>query len=254
MSDASDNPDLAEALRLILRHRDSRLWTALPGVVRTYDANTQRADVKPAVVGFLQLTEGEEEEELPVIPNVPVVLPSGGGFFCSFPLQAGDPVVLIFACRDIGPWKAGEGGVANAQDNRMHDLTDAFAVPGGRAKGNALAGASAEDLVIGKDGGGRISIAPGGTISADPGDGAFVELAGAAAFLARADLVDARVDAIEAWAAVVVAIYNAHAHLVDTLGVDCSSAHNRSPSQAPQDPITALPPLLTVACDKVKGT
>jgi len=158
MSNASDTPDQAEVLRLVLRHRLSRVWTALPGVIEKYDASTQRADVRPAVVAFLPLLDGEEREKLPVIPNVPVVHPSGGGFFCSFPMKRGDPVVLVFCARDIAAWKGGNGGVAEAADNRMHDLTDAFAFPGAKPSGAVLKEADAEKLVVGQDGGHQIRI------------------------------------------------------------------------------------------------
>lgn len=157
----SDSPDLAEVLRLVLEHRVSRVWTALPGVVEAYDPSTQRADVRPAVVAFLELADGEEREELPVIPNVPVVMPSGGGFFASFPMRQGDPVLLVFACRDVSSWKAGSGAVTNADDVRKHDLTDAFAFPGGRARGAVIAEADATRLVVGQDNGHQIRIGQG---------------------------------------------------------------------------------------------
>ncbi len=161
MSDASDNPDMSEVLRLVLRHWFSRAWTALPGVIETYDPETQRADVAPAVVPFLPLTEGEEPERLAVIPNVPVVMPSGGGFFASFPMQKGDPVLLVICCRDIGPWKAGNGEVKDCADNRMHDLTDAYAIPGGMPSGKALGEVDGSSMVVGKDGGHQVRIGDG---------------------------------------------------------------------------------------------
>lgn len=246
MTDASDNPDQTEVLRLTNLAQQSRIWTALPGIVESYDAKTQRAEIKPSLAGFRILTEGEEVEELSNIPNVPVVMPSGGGFFCSFPLKKGDPVVLVFACRDIGPWKAGEGQPVDAQDNRMHDLTDAFAFPGGRAEGNVIAEADADKLIIAKDGGKQIRL-----------DGKSIDLGvasgeDAAAAMARADKVDDRLELIETWAAQVQTLTNDHDHL-DGEGQPTSKMGTNASGTA-DTPIPPLPVLLPVGCDNVNGT
>jgi len=161
-------PDLAEAFRLIFRTFSESMWTSLPGYVDSYDASKQSAEVVPAVKGWRLLLDGEEQDELPKIPNVPVIQPSGGGFHASFPLQKGDPVVLVFAARDIDAWKSSPPGApVQAQDNRIHDLTDCFAIPGGRPLAAPFLDSDANDLIIGKDGGHRLKI---------PQDGASARL------------------------------------------------------------------------------
>jgi hypothetical protein len=158
-------PTLAEALDAILRARLARVWTALPGIIHTYDATKQKADVRPAVLNRIATLDGEDLLAMPVVPGVPVVHPSGGGFFASFPLQPGDPVLLVFASRSVDVWKDGAGGTpVDPNDLRTHDLSDAFAIPGGHPFGAPLRHASAQDLVIGNDKGTLITVKPAGDV------------------------------------------------------------------------------------------
>ncbi len=245
MSDATTAPDLGEVLRLWAQDLQQKVWTALPGVVQKYDATTQQADVKPSVVGFFQCIDGEEPHELPVIAGVPVVHPSGGGFFASFPLQAGDPVLLVFAAREIDTWKTSGPGVVRAADNRMHHLTDAFAMPGGRPPTAPLKEASAEDLVIGKEGGATVRVKVDGTVAIKPGGSALIEMAGATAAITRDDLLGTVKTMLETWAAGVKDKFDNHTHVTP------SGTSDKVP--APGQQIVALPPLPGTGCSKVKG-
>ena len=76
--------------------------TSLPGIVNQYDATTRRARVQPAV--DLLKTDGTSMPK-PILLDVPVLFPTGGGFTMSVPLAAGDPVMLLFAERDIAAFK-----------------------------------------------------------------------------------------------------------------------------------------------------
>ncbi len=154
----SRQPTLAEVLEAVMRARLAELFTALPGVVESYDKAKQKANVRIAIKDRLELADGEEVADYPVIPNVPVVHPSGGGFVAAFPLKAGDPVLLVFSARSIDVWKSSGPTSASAaavdpNDFRMHDFADAYAIPGGRPLSAPFTEASDEDLVIGKDGG-----------------------------------------------------------------------------------------------------
>ena len=79
-----------------------RVHTSLPGIVQSYDAATRRARVQPAV--DLLLTDGTSAQK-PIILDVPVLWPTGGGYTLSLPLDAGDAVMLLFAERDIQRFK-----------------------------------------------------------------------------------------------------------------------------------------------------
>jgi hypothetical protein len=109
--------------------------------------------VKPLLKKPLISRDGEEQdaESIPVISNVPVCWPSGGGYFAAFPLAKGDPVTLIFADRSLDRWLT-QGGEVDPMHLHTHELTDAFAIPGGRAKPQKLSSPSTTKMVIGKDG------------------------------------------------------------------------------------------------------
>ena len=79
-----------------------RVHTCIPGVVKEYDFTTRRARVQPAV--DLLLTDGTTLEK-PIILDVPVIFPAGGGYTVHFPLMPDDPVMLFFSERDIANFK-----------------------------------------------------------------------------------------------------------------------------------------------------
>ncbi len=100
-------------------------------------------------------------ETLPVIPNVPVVWPRGGGFFVTFPIAAGDHVLLIFSERSFAEWRA-TGAIGDAADTRAHSLSYPFAIPGVAPDASPIADKVAGRMVLGKDGNeAQISIAAG---------------------------------------------------------------------------------------------
>lgn len=145
---------LGEALELIVRAHQAKKWYSMPGIVEAYDAAKQKATIRVAVDDRHELLDGDDLTELPLIQNVQVAHPSGGGYFVHFPMKKGDPVTLWFTSRSIDVWKASDGSTpVDPGDMRMQDLSDAIAYPGARTFGAPLADVNASDLVIGKDGG-----------------------------------------------------------------------------------------------------
>lgn len=100
--------------------------TALPGKVVAYAGG--RATVQPTL--GKRLANGDVLPA-PQIFDVPVVFPTGmgGKAKLSVPLEAGDPVLLIFSSRGLDEWKT--TGEATPETLRTFDLTDAFALPFG---------------------------------------------------------------------------------------------------------------------------
>ena len=98
------NPDsLAGAIRFSLGEwAKLNIHTALPGSIIAYNAETRRADVNIAIRTVS--TSGEVSDRAPIL-NVPVVFPSGGGYSMTFPLVAGDAVLLVFSERSLETWK-----------------------------------------------------------------------------------------------------------------------------------------------------
>jgi hypothetical protein len=146
----SRTPEPQEVLRVAIEYSLSDLHTALPGRIETYDPATQKANVKPLIKRLVATQSGEELiEELPIIPQVPVVFPRTTAFHITFPVEAGDHVLLVFNERSIDNFVAGDGEDTDPDEFRMHDLTDAVALLGFYPDSKAIAEPSADSLVLG---------------------------------------------------------------------------------------------------------
>lgn len=133
----TEQDNQAELLRQVLSNWQAGIWTALPGTVQSYNANEQTCTVQPTIQLVRYPRSGGDPIPLdfPVIPDVPVIFPGGGGYTLTFPVAKGDEVLLVFASRCIDAWwKLGTGsGKSQPQtEPRMHDLSDAFAIFGPR--------------------------------------------------------------------------------------------------------------------------
>lgn len=155
-------PTLADVIRTPVKNSLAEVHILLPGKIESYNAATQKADVLPMIQRFQEDENGDAiEETLPVIPNVPVAFPRGGGFKLTFPMAVGDLVTLNFCESSIDNYQAGDARQPVSPELfQRFDLTDAIATPGWYPDGQKLTDADADDLVIGKDGGAAIHVAP----------------------------------------------------------------------------------------------
>lgn len=119
----------------------STLKVAMPGVIESFDPDSVSASVRPAIKGYDGGTEDDGWIELPLLVDVPVIFPRGGGCTLTFPVKAGDECLLIFADRCIDFWWQ-NGGVQKPVDLRMHDLSDAFAIVGPQSQAHKISGIS----------------------------------------------------------------------------------------------------------------
>ena len=118
---------------IFIRGMDSRLldvFTAGPGIVQSYDPATQCADILPGIKRPIDTEDGDTvSEDLPVIPNVRVCFPRGGGFAITWPLSTGDEVVLLHCHLSPSAWREGDGTPQAPIDLRLHGLGSVFALP-----------------------------------------------------------------------------------------------------------------------------
>lgn len=140
------------------------LYTNLPAKVISYDAETQTASVQP-LIGYTW-DDGVEQKDS-VIANVPVVFPSAGGGIISFPVTAGDTVLLCFSMRSIDEWVVSEGDHIFPSEDRNHELSDAIAIPGLYTKKTAI-GVSEDDVEI-KYKGNKVTLTKEGDIVIEGG-------------------------------------------------------------------------------------
>ena len=74
---------------------------------------------------------GTTYEQLPNLPNCPVLYPGGGGISIVWPLEAGDRVYVLIPDVSEAEVQAGAttAGPAEPADPRRHDLSDAVCIP-----------------------------------------------------------------------------------------------------------------------------
>lgn len=130
--------NLADTLAAVHDAISSQLRVALPGIVQSFDAQTVTCVVQPTIKGQIQQPDGSiASVNYPLLLDVPVVFPRGGGGTLTFPVRAGDECVVLFADRCIDFWFQ-NGGVQEAVDPRQHDLSDAFAFIGPQSQARKI--------------------------------------------------------------------------------------------------------------------
>nr|WP_172624046.1 Gp138 family membrane-puncturing spike protein [Rhodanobacter glycinis] len=151
--------------RAILSGSQKHLWTALPGYIVSFDADTVTASVQPGVAGIVTDKGGSPDAvSLPVLTDVPVVFPRGGGCTLTFPVTNGDECLIMFACRSIDAWSQ-SGGVQPPLSDRRHDLSDAFAIVGPMSQANKISGISTSTTQLrSNDGSTFVELDPTGRI------------------------------------------------------------------------------------------
>jgi hypothetical protein len=128
-----------DAIRQAIEAAKRQSHTNLPGIVVTYNATTKRADIQPGLNRLVPTdVDGEfSSERLPVIPDVPVVWPAGGGSWFQGDLIPGEGVLLV--CCEADPSEfLRRGSVSDPADVRTASLAHAVAIPGLRPDGSVI--------------------------------------------------------------------------------------------------------------------
>jgi hypothetical protein len=127
-----------EIIRAAVEARQAEMWTSLPGIVEEVDFEKQTMTVRPAIKSVQRKDDGSTESvELPMLKDVPIVFPSGGGMTMTFPIKKGDGVMVTFGSRPIDTHMQSDG-VQKPIDARMHSLSDGFAQVGFRPEPRKL--------------------------------------------------------------------------------------------------------------------
>ncbi|KAF1368537.1 Gp138 family membrane-puncturing spike protein [Yokenella regensburgei] len=159
------------------------LKVALPGIIQTFDAETVTAQVQPAIKGYETAPDGSQKSLLmPVLVDVPVVFPRGGGCTLTFPVKAGDECLLVFADKCIDFWWQ-SGGVQEPVSGRTHHLGDAFAFVGPQSQAQKISGISTDAAQLRTDdgtafvevaAGGNVAVQTSGTLTANAEGGTTI--------------------------------------------------------------------------------
>lgn len=143
--------DDEETLRMAFDSNLANLWTALPCIISAVDFGANTVSAQPAIKGTTTNPNGSTQSvNLPMLVDVPLVFPTAGGYSITFPVAVGDECLVIFASRCIDGWWQ-SGGVQEAMEFRMHDLSDGFAIIGTRSQARTITDWNTSNLQIRSD-------------------------------------------------------------------------------------------------------
>lgn len=143
---------LTEMLIVAMQGQQADMWTALPGIVQSFDNVAMTCVVQPTIrfkildpalrtytsPTMLKDSAGNWAwDQMPLLLDCPVVFPGGGGVTLTFPIAKGDEVLVVFASRCIDAWWQ-QGGIQNQNAVRMNDLSDGFVIPQVRSQPRRL--------------------------------------------------------------------------------------------------------------------
>jgi hypothetical protein len=115
----------------------SELRVSIPGIIQSFDDNTQTVTVQPALKERIVVDGNIQIVNLPLLVDVPIQLPRAGNFVLTMPIKAGDECLVVFADMCIDAWFS-NSGVQSQIEKRRHDLSDAFAIIGVWSQPNKL--------------------------------------------------------------------------------------------------------------------
>lgn len=157
--------DDQEAWRIAFNGLISGVWTSMPGYIVSYDADTNTATVQLGVNGLVTAPDDSVSPvNLPLLPDLPVMFPRGGGCTLTFPVKEGDECLVLFAARACAAWKA-SGGVQPPNQPRTHSLADGFIYLGPMSQANKVSGISTDKAQLRSDDGSTyVELDPSGQI------------------------------------------------------------------------------------------
>ena len=164
----ADEQDVAQ---LVQDNAKAAVTNALPGVIRSFDPETVTCDVDIAITARMTkagtMVEDFQYESVryPILEDLPVVFPRGGGVTLTFPIKEGDECLIVFSSRSIDFWWQ-NGGVQERADGRVLDLSDAFVIPGPQSQARKISGISTSAAQLRTDDGTVfVEVAAGGAIT-----------------------------------------------------------------------------------------
>ncbi|MFA7867635.1 Gp138 family membrane-puncturing spike protein [Escherichia coli] len=153
VSDQTRSGDLAETFKSERETTKNQIRVALPGIVQSFDPDAVTAVVQPSIRSVETDNDGNRvTKNYPLLVDVPVVFPRGGGCTLTFPVKAGDECLVVFADRCIDFWWQ-SGGIQEPVDERMHDLSDAFCIVGPQSQAKKIGDISTSAVELRSDDG-----------------------------------------------------------------------------------------------------
>jgi len=144
MTNSSKNASLNSVIDDAVESRLKELHTCTPGIIESFDPETKRAEIQPAINRILM---SGEIKTLPKLINCPLGLIQFGGFAITGPVAPGDECMIHFTERSLDSWIK-FGDVRQPNDLRIHHESDAYFVPVHTSDNNPLVDYDANNFVL----------------------------------------------------------------------------------------------------------
>lgn len=153
VSNQTRTGELAETFKSERETTKSQIRVAMPGIIQSFDPEAVTAVIQPAIRYVETDNDGNRStKDYPLLVDVPVIFPRGGGCTLTFPVSEGDECLVILADRCIDFWWQ-SGGVQEPVDPRMHDLSDGFAIVGPQSQAHKIGSISTDSVQLRTDDG-----------------------------------------------------------------------------------------------------
>lgn len=171
--------DPEETIRAAIEQHMSRVWTSAPVRVVSYDAGKQTVSLQVTTKAFIKQEDGSQKAvDIPVLQDVRVQFPAGGGQTMTFPIAAGDEGLAVFATRSPDGWQQ-SGSDTAPPDASVSSLSNAFFIPGVKSDPKALSDVSTSAAEIRSDDGNtKISISGAGGVGVQTDKSVGISAAG----------------------------------------------------------------------------
>ncbi len=136
------------------------LRVAMPAIVVAnpagdpFNAELQTVSVQPAVQEVMRVNAVPTLTTLPILDDVPFVMPRAGGWGMTLPIAVGDECLVVFCDMAMDIWWQ-SGGVQKQPDGKLyrHDLWDGVAIFGISSNPKAIANYSTTSAQLRSDDG-----------------------------------------------------------------------------------------------------
>ncbi|APC44451.1 hypothetical protein [Pseudoalteromonas phage PH357] len=137
-------PTLSEVVEEKIAYDREDLSTAIACTVVSYNNINQTIVARPVMYDMDKdgITRRQSD-----IYSVPVMFPSSGGGSLTFPINKGDPVLVVFSQRAFDTWWVSGKLPSQPSTQRFHDYNDAIAIIGLKSRNKSLQ-ASTENVEL----------------------------------------------------------------------------------------------------------
>ena len=220
-------PSDVETLRRVIEARVTEIQVGVPSSVVSYDPSTGTCSAQPLVRRPLQDIDRVVFENLPILEDIPIVWPQGGGYAITFPIKKGDLVILVATT-----WNAhnamNSGEISDPNELKFQSVSSVFAHPGWRCDADPLVSATSDEMRLGRDGEDQ---------AIEISDTEIRIGTGATEAIPREDLVQSALTGLQAKLDSLIAIFNAHVHLGILPGPGATAPS--VPPETPHGPVAA---------------